>query len=734
MLFPEGDFTAPPMSPADSSFDLAPRRRTSLLTKRRPMTAIGLPQDKRDFDNRRSFGLPALHPDVEDYLISTGQMPEWAKEAPPSHFPTQLAVPLKPDPSFVRPMQQRPHTFRRNPSISQSVKHGFSELKSLGRRMSQSVKGRRGKIGLEEMLETRPPTRSGDMDWHFPVDNSPQTPSRTKSRDWLRTPSTRRRPSLPLLNLMADPMPPRYSMHEPVPGSSRGPPVVPEAWLSGAGARAAAAAQNEAIQASRSPLLSATDYLPTSFSTLKLARDSESGIGIVLHDRRRSAMSESDILRIDPTNRLPPELMESIFCFLDPKSLLHTAAVSQDWRTAATSQAVWRQVFKREYSRQGQTTSKVKSRTARGLGKDTADQDWRKMYKVRHLIDQRWNKGEAAAIYLKGHKDSVYCVQFDEQKIITGSRDNTIRVWDTHTYQCIRKLGSPNNSRERNDLRFEDPEPKGVQPLYILDTKGPDPPAREGLRVYHSASILCLQYDDHILVSGSSDYTCIVWDIKDDYRPIHRLRGHSAGVLDVCIDDKHIITCSKDTTIKIWDRFTGVLIRTLYGHRGPVNAVQVRGNLLASASGDGMSKLWRLEDGLCIKEFSSQDRGLACVEFSEDSKFIYAGGNDMTIYKYDTVTGTTVRQMEGHKDLVRSLHLDSANNRLISGSYDLSVKVWDSRDLTSSGLKLDFQGWTTSWMLSAKSDYRKIVCTSQDGRVLICDFGYGLDGLSLLEA
>jgi len=184
-------------------------------------------------------------------------------------------------------------------------------------------------------------------------------------------------------------------------------------------------------------------------------------------------------------------------------------------------------------------------------------------------------------------------------------------------------------------------------------------------------------------------------------------------------------------------RSTGKLIRTLMGHRGPVNAVQVRGNFLASASGDGMSKLWRLEDGVCIKEFQSKDRGLACVEFSENGRTIFAGGNDKVIYEYDTVTGQRIREMKGHQDLVRSLHLDSANQRIISGSYDHSIKVWDAEKGESSddgGLKINFEGWSSSWILAAKSNYRKIVCTSQDARVVIIDFGYGIDGVDLVES
>jgi F-box and WD-40 domain protein 1/11 len=430
---------------------------------------------------------------------------------------------------------------------------------------------------------------------------------------------------------------------------------------------------------------------------------------------------------------LATELMEHIFSLLDARSLLDAGLVSRKWRSVSQSQPIWRQVFLQQFDTRQPAYQSLR---IPGLGKKAPGQDFKKLYQVRTLIDKRWENGEAAAIYLNGHKDSVYCVQFDEHKIITGSRDNTIRVWDAHTYQCLRKLGPHNNPRERHHLERAPVEPQGVMPFFKADVCSPDP-VSPPLSHWHQASVLCLQYDDEILVTGSSDFTCLVWSIKQNYTPIFRLVGHEAGVLDVCIDKEYIITCSKDTTIKIWDRTTGQLMRTLMGHRGPVNAVQVRGNLLASASGDGMSKLWRLEDGVCIKEFQSKDRGLACVEFSEDGRTIFAGGNDQVIYEYDTLSGTRVRELRGHRDLVRSLHLDSANSRIISGSYDSSIKVWDAKRGESAedgGLKINFEGWTSSWMLAAKSNYRKIVCTSQDGRVVIIDFGYGIDGVDLVEA
>jgi F-box and WD-40 domain protein 1/11 len=171
-------------------------------------------------------------------------------------------------------------------------------------------------------------------------------------------------------------------------------------------------------------------------------------------------------------------------------------------------------------------------------------------------------------------------------------------------------------------------------------------------------------------------------------------------------------------------------VKKLLGHRGPVNAVQLRGDLIVSASGDGIAKLWNVSSGLCVKEFTSKDRGLACVEFSHDARTVLTGGNDQTIYQFDANTGELVKEIEGHSGLVRSLHLDTANQRIVSGSYDMSVKIFDSQ---SGELSIDFPGWTTSWMLSVKSDYRRIVATSQDSRAVIMDFGYGIDGIDLLE-
>ena len=322
----------------------------------------------------------------------------------------------------------------------------------------------------------------------------------------------------------------------------------------------------------------------------------------------------------------------------------------------------------------------------------------------------------------------------DRHKILTGSRDRTIRVWDARTFECLRILGVPKktSTAQTSGLLLRRPS-RGHQPFDIVTPMTSLRPARRSTAddpaEFHHGSVLCLQFDSSLMVTGSSDTTLIIWDVKADWKPIHRLQQHKAGVLDVCFNAQLIVSCSKDTDICLWDRPTGALLRVLSGHKGPVNAVQLRGELIVSASGDGVAKLWNTS-GLCVKEFPSRDRGLACVEFSPECRMIFAGGNDRTIYQFDASTGEMLRELKGHTHLVRSLHLDYLNGRIVSGSYDRSIKVYD---IERGEMICDFAGWTTSWMLSAKADYRRIVATSQDKKVVIIDFGHGLPDIDLLH-
>ena len=41
---------------------------------------------------------------------------------------------------------------------------------------------------------------------------------------------------------------------------------------------------------------------------------------------------------------------------------------------------------------------------------------------------------------LTGHTGTVRCLQFDQHKVVSGSNDCTIRVWDIHNGDCVATL------------------------------------------------------------------------------------------------------------------------------------------------------------------------------------------------------------------------------------------------------------------------------------------------------
>ncbi|KAL8679193.1 MAG: hypothetical protein Q9186_004490 [Xanthomendoza sp. 1 TL-2023] len=183
------------------------------------------------------------------------------------------------------------------------------------------------------------------------------------------------------------------------------PPTLPETGTSGAAARAAAAAQNEIQDCLRKAKKERLERM--------VRGDAESGVGVGVDSRPGEI--ETSITRRDPFRELPNELFIHILSHLDAQSLVRSELVSRQWYSPASDPLVWKKIFYRDF-RQALTIPENSSdfQAGQGLGNEQADQDWKQMWKVRKALHQRWTDSHAAAIYLEGHYDSVYCVQFDE--------------------------------------------------------------------------------------------------------------------------------------------------------------------------------------------------------------------------------------------------------------------------------------------------------------------------------
>ncbi|KAG9084254.1 hypothetical protein FRC06_004151, partial [Ceratobasidium sp. 370] len=154
----------------------------------------------------------------------------------------------------------------------------------------------------------------------------------------------------------------------------------------------------------------------------------------------------------------------------------------------------------------------------------------------------------------------VYSVAFssDGHRIVSGSHDNTLRVWDAVTGAPI---GNPLTGHS------------------------------------HNVTSVAFSPSGHRIVSGSSDRTVRVWD-ADTGAPIgNPLTGYSDYVTSVAFSPNghRIVSGSSDRTVQVWDADTGAPIdNPLTDHSGTVASVAFSpgGHRIVSGSDDHTARVW----------------------------------------------------------------------------------------------------------------------------------------------
>ncbi|MBW2647649.1 MAG: hypothetical protein JRE23_16040 [Deltaproteobacteria bacterium] len=243
---------------------------------------------------------------------------------------------------------------------------------------------------------------------------------------------------------------------------------------------------------------------------------------------------------------------------------------------------------------------------------------------------------------LEGHTDWVYAVAVtpDGKRAISGSMDNTLRVWDIKSGEEIQKLEGHTDS------------------------------------VYAVA----IMPDGKHAISGSIDKTLRVWDIKSG-EEIQKLEGHTDSVKAVAItpDGKHAISGSIDKTLRVWDIESGEEIQKLEGHTDRVYAVAVTpdGKRAISGSMDETLRVRDIKSGEEIQKLEGHTDSVYAVAITPDGKHAISGSIDKTLRVWDIKSGEEIQTLEGHTDRVYAVAVTPDGKHAISGSWDNTLRVWD---------------------------------------------------------
>ncbi|VAH99384.1 unnamed protein product [Triticum turgidum subsp. durum] len=178
-----------------------------------------------------------------------------------------------------------------------------------------------------------------------------------------------------------------------------------------------------------------------------------------------------------------------------------------------------------------------------------------------------------------------------------------------------------------------------------------------------------------ILAGFTSGLLCVYsWDLQDR---IHVLREHSTSIKSLAIHGTkpYVLSASRDGKILLWDYGNGWhLIKTFYAnsqlHKGdPVEQVvfnPIDTDMFAIAQGKTV-KFWNLHSGECKHILSAHSDSVVCLDYFSLGHKLYL------------ITGSQDRHsLKGHMDVVNIAFCHPDLPVLITGSWDGSVRLWDS--------------------------------------------------------
>jgi uncharacterized protein YjbI with pentapeptide repeats len=273
---------------------------------------------------------------------------------------------------------------------------------------------------------------------------------------------------------------------------------------------------------------------------------------------------------------------------LDGTAFQHVAAQSTQWQ-----QAVLYGAHLRHVDFDNATLTGIEQRHTAWAhcvhAEAAAPAAWRVPGMVEPNVTAQWD-------WYVGHFREVSCVAplGEGSRIVSGSWDNTLRLWDTHSGQCLRVFEGHKN--------------------WVTSVS----PLGDGSR----------------FVSGSYDYTLRLWDTNTG-QCLRVFEGHKSTATSVAPlgDGSRILSGSHDNTLRLWDTHSGQCLRVFEGHDSDVTSVAPlsNGSRIISGSWDNTLRLWDANTGKCLKVIHPHKRN-QWLTYEPDTREILAASPEAWRY------------------------------------------------------------------------------------------------------
>ncbi|RAH72579.1 F-box/WD repeat-containing protein [Aspergillus aculeatinus CBS 121060] len=356
-----------------------------------------------------------------------------------------------------------------------------------------------------------------------------------------------------------------------------------------------------------------------------------------------------DLIRIDFIAALPPEISFKILCYLDTTSLCKAAQVSRRWRALADDDVVWHRMCEQHIHRKCKKC---------GWGLPLLDR--KRLRESKREIELRatnWDiSGPAAgaATTCNAETDAAAVVPANPANPAKRKPDSSEEQSTLVKRHCSSLAPAPGLGND--DAYFKTryrPWKEVYKDRFKVGTNWKY--GRCSVKVFkgHTNGVMCLQFEDNILATGSYDATIKIWDTETG-QELRTLRGHESGIRCLQFDDTKLISGSMDRTVKVWNWRTGECISTYTGHRGGIIGLHFDATILASASVDKTVKIWNFEDkSTCL--LRGHTDWVNAVRVDSMSRTVFSASDDCTVRLWDLDSKTCIRTFHGHVGQVQQV-------------------------------------------------------------------------------
>jgi len=291
---------------------------------------------------------------------------------------------------------------------------------------------------------------------------------------------------------------------------------------------------------------------------------------------------------------------------------------------------------------------------------------------------------------LTSESGSVLDVEFDPrgERLLAVHLART-NVWNAKTFELERALGP-----QKLGMMFACFSPDGsrIATGSLGDAKDNDNPSEA--RVWDSATGEQLALvepsafrvrpsfspDGKLLLVSSEKGAALIFRL-DEKRVSARMSRTPEGF--ACSawspDGKSVISASADHTAILWNASTGREALVLRGHTGYVTFCEFSpdGKEASSTSwADRTTRVWNVKTGKARLVLEGHEERPTQAHFAPDGRALASADAAGHALLFELVQGEVAAKLDGHTDIVSALEFSPDSRRIVTGSFDGTVRIW----------------------------------------------------------